>query len=105
MEDQVAMAAILCLFGWIPLKVIFNHRQRMAEIKARQVGNVDDIKADLERLRSEVKALRETATQFDISFDAALDTLQRRVDNIETRRPVATSDSASESVQRLGGGR
>jgi len=103
--EEVYIASMFFLFGWIPLKVILNHRQRMAEIKSRQVGNVDDIKADLERLRSEVKALRETATQFDISFDAALDTLQRRVDTIETRRTVATSESASESIQRLGGGR
>lgn len=103
--EAVGMAAILCLFGWIPLKVIFNHRQRMAEIKSRQVGNVETVHAELEKLRAELKSLRETAVQFDISFDAALDTLQRRVDNLEMRRPVGGSSEVGVESQRLGGGR
>jgi len=104
MGEEAAMVAVLCLFGWIPLKVIFNHRLRMAEIQARKTGDSKSLREDLEALRAEVKALRDTATKFDISFDATLDSLQKRVDTLETRRPVSPAETTGQS-QHLGGGR
>ena len=83
--------AVICLFGWIPLKVIFNHRQRMAEIKARLVqSNVASVMAAVEELRSELRQLRDTAMRYDMSFDAALTRMEERVDRMETRSYTTT---------------
>ena len=104
MPDEVAMAVVICLFGWIPLKVVFNHRQRMAEIKARGAGEAAGLQARVDQLQAEVKALRDTAMKFDLSFDQALDEMQRRVDTLEVRQGVRPAASSDPQVQRLGGG-
>lgn len=84
---------IFCMFGWIPLKVVLNHRLKMAEIKARSVQNHDaGTLAAIEQIRDEVRQLRDTAMRYDMSFDAALTRMEERVDRIETRSYTTTED-------------
>jgi len=104
MGEEVAMAAVCFLFGWIPLKVIFNHKQRMAEIRARETGDAAALREDIDALRAEVKALRDTAMKFDLSFDHSLTEVQRRLDTLELRR-MAGSTEPETQTQRLGGDR
>ena len=93
MPPDAAVVMIFCVFGWIPLKVVLNHRLKMAEIKARGIQNHDaGTLAAIEQIRDEVRQLRDTAMRYDMSFDAALTRMEERVDRIETRSYTTTED-------------
>lgn len=93
--EIMGMIAMLCLFGWIPLKVLAGYRIRMAEIKARQGVEGDATRQALAEIRREVAALRETTTRFDISFDAALTKMEERVETLELRSTGSASESGA----------
>lgn len=56
--------------------------------------NDPNLAARLAYLEQELAVLRDTTTQFDMSFDAALDRLEGRVNRVESR-PADTSVSAA----------
>ena len=78
--------AIMCVFS-IPLFALWsNHRRKVLEMQLRlrepaAVGN----HAEIEALRQEIRTLRDTSTQYDLSFDTALQRMERRVEGIENR--------------------
>ncbi len=84
MEEFVALIAILCFFA-IPLSAIWgHHRRKMLELQLRlRQGDDASVRTSLEALREEVRTLRDTTMQYDISFDAALQRMDRRVGHIE----------------------
>src|SRR5438445_230617 len=84
MGEFVGLVAVLCFFG-IPLSAIWGHnRRRMMELKLRLTqGNDSEVRASIEALRAEVRALRDTTMQYDISFDTALHQMERRVNGLE----------------------
>ena len=61
-----------------------------------RAGANSDVIGRLDQLQQEIAALRDTTTQFDMSFDAALDRLERRLDRVETGSSVAAAGSADE---------
>ncbi|MDX1932069.1 MAG: hypothetical protein SFU56_05645 [Capsulimonadales bacterium] len=74
---------IVALF--IPISAIWTHHLRqMAEIKAQQGKTIaPDVRQDLNEIKQQLSELRDTTTRFDMSFDAAITTLERRMDNFE----------------------
>jgi hypothetical protein len=52
------------------------------QLKLRGQGS-DSVHSEVEALRQEVRALRDTSTQYDLSFDAALQRMEHRVQGIE----------------------
>jgi hypothetical protein len=52
-----------------------------------QLQNQGDanLRASVEALQQEVRALRETSTQYDLSFDSALQRMESRMENVERR--------------------
>ena len=85
----------------IPLYALWTyHKRKLEEIKARQRSTID--KATLEAidgLRKEMAALRDTTTQYDMSFDTALKRLESRMDNVEGKLIAGSRGSGSERVQ------
>jgi len=101
MGEFVGLVAVLCFFG-IPLSAIWGHnRRRMMELKLRLTqGNDSEVRASIEALRAEVRALRDTTMQYDISFDSALQRVESRVDKIE-RRAIPTEAAEVAELSRL----
>ena|SRR5579872_6387331 len=71
----------------IPIYAIATfHKRKLEEIKARQKGQIDaETRAAIEALRQEMAALRDTTTQYDLSFDTALHRLDSRMAHVEQR--------------------
>lgn len=70
--------------------IVTSHQRELAKIKAQKSAQVPaNVEAELQALRNEVAALRDTTTRFDMSFDAAITQLENRVDRVETRQTGA----------------
>ncbi|GIV06373.1 MAG: hypothetical protein KatS3mg016_1948 [Fimbriimonadales bacterium] len=86
--DIVALTAIVCIFGpalFIPITaMVLKHRKEMLqmELEKRRLSN-QAVEERIEALRAEIAALRETATQYDLSLQANLENLQERVRALE----------------------
>ncbi|MCC6728056.1 MAG: hypothetical protein IT208_01830 [Chthonomonadales bacterium] len=84
-------------------KSVMKHRQQMAEVghMRREDGELGQLRvqlklgaqqkgdarllAEIEQLRKEFASLRDTATQYDLSFDTALQGIASRVARLEQR--------------------
>ena len=97
--EWVGAIAIISIFGWIPLKVVLGHISRMAEIKSKGDGDRGAMAQQLAEVQHELKALRETTTRFDVSFDAALTRMEERVQSMETER-IRTNYDLAESPEQ-----
>ena len=95
MNDLVGVTAIVCIFGWIPLKVVLGHLSKMADLKAKAGTGGENVSRQLAEMQNELKALRETTTRFDVSFDAALTRLEDRMNSVETERIRTSYDTTS----------
>lgn len=102
MEHLTGMIAVLCVFG-IPLSAIWtSHRRKVLALQLQLRGQGDNgLRSELEALRQEVRSLRDTSTQYDLSFDTALQRMEQRVVGVE--RSVQTIQA--QDVQRIGSGR
>ena len=76
--------AILMVFGVPMVAIITSHKRKMLEMKLRATNTGDEsLRMAVESLRAEVRSLRDTSTQYDMSFDNALQRMERRVDSLE----------------------
>ena len=75
------------------------HRTRIAELKinAPKPGSGTS-SIELETLRDEVRRLRDITTQYDMSFDSALQSIEQRVQKIETTAAVRSSESEHQRI-------
>lgn len=74
------------------------HRRKLEEIRAKQkVDIAEETRAAIDALRREVAALRDTSTQYDVSFDTALNRLDSRMAHLEQR--VRSVENEVNSVQ------
>ena len=80
------------------LRLVLGHREKLIALKNRQEGApglVEEVRA----LRGELAALRDTTTRCDMTFDAAIDRLESRMERMETERHtgagVAEDDAAA----------
>jgi hypothetical protein len=86
------------------------HRQQIEKIrmgKQVQQSNVDltpELRAELNALKEQLMALRDTTTKFDLSFDSALDSMEERVKRVEERQ-LAQNYQTSDEAQKLTLGR
>jgi len=99
---DIAGLTVMMIFS-IPIIAIWTgHRQKMMEmkLKLKNQGSVD-VRGDIEALRNEVRSLRETATQYDLSFDSALQRMEQRVEGLE-RRVYTPATENSTVEQRIG---
>lgn len=90
---SVFLALIWGIFGVvalllsIPLYYLWGtHRRKMEELRLqRNVSVAQETKTAIEELRREMLALKDTTTQYDMSFDVALQRLESRVGHLEQR--------------------
>jgi sensor histidine kinase regulating citrate/malate metabolism len=88
MEDIVGLALIMCIVGpvlFVPITaMVLKHRKEMLqmELERRRLSN-QEIVAQIEALRQELAQLRDTSTQYDMSLQMTLETLQERVRMLE----------------------
>ena len=54
-----------------------------------------------EALRQEVRALRDTTMQYDLSFDAALERMESRVESIERAGTTGVTGSAASAANTV----
>lgn len=95
MQDAIVALIIALGLGW-PVwltMVIVRHRERMRQMEHHQQGSPGLVE-EVQALRRELTQLRETTTRFDMSFDATLDRLERRMENSEQRGRAAERDGA-----------
>lgn len=90
--DWVALAAIFCIFG-IPMsipiiKILTKHQREMLEMRIRLQQGDGVVRGEIQELRREIQALRETSMQYDLSFDAALQRLEQRVARTEQNTTI-----------------
>lgn len=93
MGDFIGLTAVCLIFG-IPLLAVWTeHKRKLMEMQLRLGKGIDEnLRAELEAMKNEIRSLRDTTTQFDISFDTALQRVDARVSNMETRAIAAKSD-------------
>ena len=108
MEGSIIALIVAMGLGW-PVwltMVIVRHREKMRLMEHQQQGSPGLVE-EVQALRRELTQLRETTTRFDMSFDASLDRLERRMDNADHRSqttnayPTAAAYGATESAQPL----
>ena len=84
------------------LRIVLAHREKLIALKNRQEGApglIEEVRA----LRGELAALRDTTTRCDMTFDAAIDRLESRMERMETERRAAgsaTDDTAAAYLRR-----
>ena len=84
MGDLIGFIAVLGGLS-IPLMVIWTkHQRKMLELQMSMRNQASEaIAAQIEELRAEVRSLRDTSTQYDLSFDTAMQRMERRMDMLE----------------------
>lgn len=115
MGELIPLVAILCVFGIPLSAIWTGHRRKILEMQLQlrnqgdqfdlphtgiwpgfrrmnrgmqsQVQNqaAQGLRAEIEALRAEVHQLRDTSTQYDLSFDSALQRMGSRVEGVERR--------------------
>jgi hypothetical protein len=84
----------------IPLLVLWTrHKRIMMEMQLMARGQANDnVTSAIEELRAEVRSLRDTSTQYDLSFDTAMQRLERRMDMLE-KHALNTRHSQPENYE------
>jgi hypothetical protein len=96
-EVIIALAGMGLVFG-IPLSLIWTHHKRKVlelQLKLKQASD-SGVRSSIDALREEMRSLRDTTMQYDISFDNALQRLEKRVDHLEHTRHTTETERASE---------
>ncbi len=89
MSIAMAMALVLTVpvIGAvvIPLAwMIMHHKRKMEELRQKSERLMAaEIQGEFDKLRSEIRDLRDVAMQYDLSFDTALQQMERRVAHLE----------------------
>jgi hypothetical protein len=81
---MIVLIPTACLFTLLALVVVTYHRRKMEVL--RQHGRDKEqagIYAEVEALRAEIRELRDTTTQYDLSFDTSLQRIERRMQQLE----------------------
>jgi len=94
---------LLAIGGGIVQNVLKSQERRMEMRLQAQQGKNEDVTRQIEALRVEVVALRDTSTQFDMSLEHSVERLEERVGRMETKAAAAPlAPSQPEAVQRVG---
>ena len=96
----VAGVGTVMLSPALIVRMVLSHRERLIALKNRQEGApglVEEVRA----LRSEVAALRDTTTRCDMTFDAAIDRLEGRMERMEAERRAPSSTTSEEAAAYL----
>ena len=101
MHDLANSLVPMMIFA-IPIVAIWTkHQRKMAEIQAMRGPQIDhNVQSELQALRNEVRSLRDTTMQYDLSFDTALQNMERKHEGLERKVQCLQRDSVSELINR-----
>lgn len=95
----IPLAAVICIFGIPIVAILTSHWQKMAEMKLRMRQTGDStVLAEIRELKRQLDALRDTSTQYDMSFDKALQRIDSRVLGLEGRLKQVEEGRVSQTV-------
>lgn len=94
---------IMAIIFSVPIVAIWTeHRRKVMEMQLRaQSAPNEKVESRLQELRREIADLRATSTEYDLSFDSALERMESRIAYLEQRvqwlegrmgTPVATEE-------------
>ena len=84
--DTIGFLAVLMVFGIPFVAIITAHFRKMAELKLKQSQSADsNVLEAIRELKGQFDELRDTTTRYDLSFDAALQRIENRVNHLEGR--------------------
>ena len=94
----IPLTAIICIFG---LPIYFHHKKAMLELQIK-AGNTGDsqLVSQLQSLQNQIAELRDTTTRYDMSFDSALQRLESRMANVESRTDPNIADREQAFARR-----
>lgn len=98
---MIPISAIVLGIGASVVQSILKSQERRLtlRLKAEKGRNADLVK-QLEAVRAEIAALRDTTTQYDLTNDQIVQRLEERLSRVETRT-AARSVLPPEEVQRI----
>lgn len=101
---MIPITAIVLGGGGSIVQGILKSQERRLELRLQaQQGKNEDVTRQLDALRAEVAALRDTSTQFDMSLEHSVERLEERVGRVETKTAViSATPPQTEEVQRIG---
>lgn len=83
-------AIVLGVGGGIVQSILKSQERRLQLRLQAQQGQNEDVTRQLDALRAEVVALRDTSTQFDMSLEHSVERLEERVGRVEIRSAPPT---------------
>lgn len=84
--------------------IFTHHRRKMEEMRQKEKRQIGvDIQAEFEKLRGEIRDLRDVSMQYDLSFDNALQQMEHRLAHLE-RPQYGQQHSAAPTENVLRGG-
>ena len=94
MGEFMGLVAIVLIFGTPLFVILTKHHQKIMEMKLQMGPKSGGPVADeLKAVRQEMAELRDTATRYDLSFDAALQRLESRMGNVEQKVKTIEQDN------------
>ncbi len=98
----IGLVSVICAFGVPMIAIWTSHQRKMLEMKLQLRDHTETgVNAELEALRQEVRSLRDTSMQYDLSFDAALQRMEQRVERMErVRQPIENVEKVQLSNNR-----
>lgn len=94
---------LLGISSIVPMLIWTHHRRKMEELRMKGGRIVaEDIRTEFATIRAEIRDLRDTSMQYDLSFDTALQQMERRVNKIE-RTAYRETEAPTQHNVSLGG--
>ena len=94
---------LLGISSIVPMLIWTHHRRKMEELRMKGGRIVaEDIRTEFATIRAEIRDLRDTSMQYDLSFDTALQQMDRRVNKIE-RTAYRETEAPTQHNVSLGG--
>jgi hypothetical protein len=99
-ETIAVFIPIVALF--IPISAIVTHHLRKIEEIRYRAGNRADstTQAQLDAMKAELIALRDTSTKFDLEFDKALDDVDKRLQRVEEKTLSRYAEKVVEPIEQ-----
>jgi sensor domain CHASE-containing protein len=99
---MVPITAIVLGIGTGIVKTVLSSHERQLEMRLRLKQDTSDIpNQQLDALRAEVAALRDTCTHFDMSIEATLQRLDQRVQHLESKSVIQTKVTPNPEPQQI----
>jgi ubiquinone biosynthesis protein UbiJ len=101
LHSLTGLAFVVFIFGGGVISRALKTWERRMELQAeRQQGQSDAITQQLQALRAEVAALRDTSTQFDMSLENSVQRLEQRVERLEIKSAARNAATVGEETSQ-----